>query len=262
MAGTRGALFGFLVGVRLVGWALAWGALGVGALGLFRVMLEQPGTLEGTWKAALGRPLRTRAASAHDSKASNHRHEVARSLVADGVAGRGEELYRRLLAETPDHADYNLELGELLLAKALLPEAERYLRRATVLAPERPNALARLAEVRVRLGLLGDGLATRRRAAELGADLHRVDRELARRYLEAREFAQAIRFFRAVDPEGRDPEVQFLLARAWYESASARSRVLSFRLRAEEFGHAREHVEKVLALDPTHQDAVRLKEEL
>ena len=198
-------------------------------------------------------------------EASSRLHQAARDLVAEGlVAGRGEKVYRRLLRLTPDHRDLNYELGKLYLDRdrPRYQEAETYLDRAVRVDPTNGYAYALLAEARIGQGDRDGGLAARRKARELEADLRRVDEELARLYLAEGRYEQAVRFFKSVDPEEGDPNLQYLIAEASYEDGCKKLLGRCLYLSSDARTRVEHHLERALAVDPTHEQALALKDKL
>lgn len=258
-------LLRFLFMVRLTAWVAAWGVLSGAALLTGRVLWHRPSTLDGLLTVALHGTRPERSWGQPRPEASSPLHQAARDLVAEGlVAGRGEKVYLRLLHLTPDHPDLNYELGKLYLdrERPRYADAERYLDRAVRVDPTNGYAFALLAEARIAQGDRAGGLAARRKARELEADLRRVDEELARLYLSEGRYEQAVRFFKSVDPEEGDPDLQYLIAEATYEDGCKMLFGRCVFLGSEARGRIEHHLERVLAADPTHVDALALKDKL
>ncbi len=250
----------FLMGLRMFGWLLAWVGLAGAFTVSFRLVRERPATWDGVLAVArTGRAAPPRR-EAPPTPAANARHAAARSLVQDGALARGEAFYRRLLTEVPDHAQFNQELGELLLDEGRVTEAVRWLERAVVVSPDEGRGFARLAEARLRSGDRTGGAAARRRARDLGADVRRFDRQLAGLLLAESRFDAAIELFLSVDPEGQDVDVQVLLGTAFYEKG--RRRLWNPLGDQEAIRRAGQHVARALALDPAHPEALKLREAL
>lgn len=259
-------LLTLLVSLRLAGWVLALVAVGGATWMAGRVLRFQPTTLEGLFQVArhgVAQPLRDPRAL---TEATGDQHRAARELVREGLmAGRGEKVYRQLLTRTPDHEAYNLELGELLLEAGRYPEAAEFLDRATRVDPESGLAWARLAEARIRLGQLEQGLLDRRKAKQRGVDLRKVDAHLFRIYQAERHYQQAIRFGLRADPDEADAEIQHQLARVYYEMGRPnRWSLTDFRFTWDPAAHqgAQRHVTRCLELDETHRGCLDLRGKL
>lgn len=258
-------LLRLLFTVRLTAWVAAWAALAGAVFVAGRVLWHRPATLEGVLHVALHGTRPERTWGRPEPEASSPLHQAARDLVAEGlVAGRGEKVYLRLLRLTPDHADLNYELGKLYLdrARPRFAEAATYLDRAVRVAPTNGYAYALLAEARIGSGDRDGGLAARRKARELEADLRRVDEELARLYLAEGRYEQAVRFFRGVDPEEADADLQYLIAEASYEAGCKKLLGRCLYLAPAARQRVEHHLERALAADPTHEKALALKEKL
>lgn len=252
--------------VRLTAWLVAWGAL-CGAVFLAgRVVWHQPTTLEGVLHVALHGRRPERTWGRPQTEASSALHQAARNLKAEGlVTGRDEKAYRHLLRLTPDHPDLNLELGELLLDRKVprLAEAEHYLERAVRVDPTNGYAYARLGEAHIRQGDQTPGLEARRKAKDLGADLRRIDEELARFFLSKGNYDRAVDFFKRADPEEADADLQYLMAQAIYAQgcrleAWERCRYFTGDSRAQ----VERHLGRAFAIDPTHEGAQALRAKL
>jgi hypothetical protein len=261
----HGRLLRFLFMVRLGAWVGAWAALTGAAFLAGRVAWHQPSTLEGLVHVALHGTRPERTWGRPRPEASSPLHQAARDLVAEGlVAGRGEKVYRRLLRLTPDHPDLNYELGKLYLdrQRPRYADAERYLDRAVRVDPTNGYAYALLAEARIGQGDRDGGLAARRKARELEADLRRVDEELARLYLAEGRYDQAVRFFKSVDPEEGDPNLQYLIAEATYEDGCRKIFGRCVYLPQEARTRVEHHLDRALTADPTHESALALRDKL
>lgn len=268
----RPRLFLFLVGTRLAGWALAWVAVGLCLFMAGRILRFRPSTWEGVVQVARhGR--RPEKPSLRDlPEARNARHRAARELVYQGLMPRrAEVVLRRLVRDTPDDEDYNLELGEALVKQRRYRDAEVYFERAARLSRtlESVNgyAYARLAEVQLRLGRERTGLENRKRALELGADVRRVDRHLVELFLRQEHFDQAMHFGRSADPEGQDAEIQLWMAKAlvrWArrDAGVRRHLAMSWWGQDEKLQAARDHLGRCLELEDTHSGCLALSREV
>jgi tetratricopeptide (TPR) repeat protein len=273
----RRRVFLFLVLTRLAGWVLAWG-MSLASIGAAaRVMRFHPTTLDGilavAWegKRPAERTLRKRP------EPKNARHRAARELADQGILReRGVAELRRLLRETPDEVDYNLDLAEELFKLKQYREAGKFFERTTRVAPEDGYAFARLAEVQIRLGDKVQGLTNRSKARRMGQDVRKVDRHLFELYRREGHLRQAIKFGRQADPEEKDAEIQFGLARIFLEQAKSKvggmkkaaGKILSlfgssnYGLDPESVQQARRHIETCLEIEDTHSGCLALRRSL
>lgn len=245
-------------------WLLAlWGSWtvlrSVGAL-----LVHRPPTLAGVAEVLRYGQLTSVAPRRDLPETKNEMHELARRYAQEGLLPKAAELYRHLLKWTPDSFAYNLEFGELFLRKGDFAFAEKYVSRALSLKPEDFYAnvfMARIAFGRrqvERAFVYASAAHGRADRPAKGRELSQLYRAIGEHYLSKERFDDAIELFRRSDLEERNPEIQFMLAFCWYRKGHRRFWLDD----AAAMAKCREHLERCLALDPTHERARKLRSRL
>ncbi|MGA4994478.1 AAA family ATPase [Nonomuraea bangladeshensis] len=127
----------------------------------------------------------------------------------------GLQALREAARLSPDNLPLRRHLGEQLLAKGHLADAETELRAALMLAPRDPDVTASLAETFVRQGAYGEALAALEPFLATPGYPPRLGVVAARALLGEGDFGRAAyRYYDAVtrDPSSADPEVATALA--------------------------------------------------
>ncbi|GAA1745932.1 AAA family ATPase [Nonomuraea bangladeshensis] len=127
----------------------------------------------------------------------------------------GLQALREAARLSPDNLPLRRHLGEQLLAKGHLADAETELRAALMLAPRDPDVTASLAETFVRRGSYGEALAALEPFLATPGYPPRLGVVAARALLGEGDFGRAAyRYYDAVtrDPSSADPEVATALA--------------------------------------------------
>lgn len=250
--------------LRVTVWGLAllgsWYVLrSVGAL-----FLHQPPTLAGVSEVLRYGHLTSVAPRRDLPDTKNQMHELARRYGREGLLDKAAELYRHLLKWTPDDFAYNLEFGELFLRKGDFAFAETYVSRALRLKPEDFYAnvfMARIAFGRKqveRAFVYASAAHGRVDRPEKSRELSQLYRAIGEHYLSQQRYKDAIELFRRADLDERNGEIQFMLAFCWYQKGHRR---LWFDDK-DAMAKCREHLDRCLALDPTHERARRLRSRL
>lgn len=265
------------VGLRLVeasAWAVALAGTAYVLWAAVMLQVYTPPTPSGVLEVLRYGRVTTVSSARPLPETGNDVHRRARKYAREGLVEEAAECYRYLLRLTPDDAECNQEYGELLFRRGELAPARRYFERVLQLRPDDFYAHVYMARILFGLGRPEEALRHAQEAHGGGRqpaetrELAGLYRSIGNHYFEKGRWDDAVALFNRADPERRNDEVQFLLARSFAEKG--RSAAGLFRRAGAALGlaspmdavnraEALARVARCLELNPLHEGARRLR---